>query len=215
MAVPNAFNVLEQLEREGYFERVREGDDRAASYFVRLAAFRMNPAGSPDGFGCLRKGGGKNIEGYAEDALVYGANPLDFNNVVDCVAGAGARGARLGWGGPVNRRASDTWEAPKELSREQMEYLKTGSGTNPSPTNPPSAPIPPPVVVVPCRYQQQDLTELMSALNAALEQIALARDEAANARAEAKNLSQRLENGLQIEINGGRLIGTLRGTVKG
>lgn len=137
MAIPNDFPVVQQLAGEGYFDRVAAGDQRAASYFARLFAFRANPAGDPSGWGALKKGGGTNVEGYAEDAVVYGSDPSDVNNVYDLVGGTGAPGATPSWNGPKARRTSDTWEAPHALSAEQMNYLKSGSGSG-EPTGPSS-----------------------------------------------------------------------------
>jgi hypothetical protein len=78
------------------------------------------------------------VDGYAEDAIVLNGNPSDLFNVVDLVVGTGAPGASPGWNGPLPRRSSDVWEAPRALSAEQLAYLKGGSVGVPVP--PPPAP---------------------------------------------------------------------------
>lgn len=131
---PNDIAIAQQLEAQGYFTKAAQGDHKAASYFVRLFAYTANPNGNPSGWGWLRKGGGQNVEGYAEDAVVYGSNPNDLNNVVDLVIGTGAPGARLvpNTTATVPRRVSDTWEAPKPLTAAEMAYLG-GTGGVPGP----------------------------------------------------------------------------------
>lgn len=122
-------DALVDLERRGCFERARNGDDRAASLFVRAAAYLANPSGDRSGWGWLRKtAGGKNVDGYAEDALVLGSDPNNLFNVYDCVGGAGAPGARLGFNGPLPRRTSDVWEAPRELSATDAAYINLTGG---------------------------------------------------------------------------------------
>ena len=125
-------DTLRKLERQGFFERARNGDHRACGLFARLAAFTLNPSGDPAGWGCLRKtGGGQNVEGFAEDAIVLGNDPSNRNNVVDIIGGAGAPGASLGFGGFVSRRSSDVWERPVPLTAEQMKHLKPDDGPDP------------------------------------------------------------------------------------
>ena len=120
-------DTLRRLEQEGFFERARNGDHRACGLFARLAAFTLNPSGAPAGWGCLRKtGGGQNVEGFAEDAIVLGNDPSNLNNVVDIIGGAGAPGASLGFGGFLPRRSSDVWERPVPLTAEQMKHLRPG-----------------------------------------------------------------------------------------
>jgi hypothetical protein len=127
-------DTLRKLERQGFFERARNGDHRACGLFARLAAFTLNPSGDPAGWGCLRKtGGGQNVEGFAEDAIVLGSDPSNRNNVVDIIGGAGAPGASLIFGGFVSRRATDVWERPVPLTAEQMKHLKPNNGPDPDP----------------------------------------------------------------------------------
>jgi hypothetical protein len=122
-------SAIDQVVNEGYFEKARSGDLRGASYFARLVAFRSNPEASTAAVGALRKGGGSNVEGYADDAVCGNANPADLFNVYDLVGGSGAPGASPTVNGPLPRRDADTWEAPRALSADQMNYLKAGSGT--------------------------------------------------------------------------------------
>lgn len=120
-------DVIKRLEREGWFERARNGDHRACGLFTRLVAFTLNPNGDPAGWGWLRKtAGGANVEGYSEDAMVLGNDANNRNNVVDIIGGAGAPGASCGMGGFVSRRSSDIWESPRALSVEQLNHLKPG-----------------------------------------------------------------------------------------
>jgi hypothetical protein len=117
----------------GYFARAETGDMRGASYFARLVANLANPEGDPAAVGALRKtAGGSNVEGYADDAVCGNGDPSDLLNVYDLVKGSGAPGASPTVNGPLPRRASDVWGAPKALSAEQMAYLG-GSGVEPGP----------------------------------------------------------------------------------
>lgn len=133
----NAFNraiaMARELESQGYFSRVREGDQRAASYFARLVAHRLNPAGLLSDFGWLSKSPGESqVEGFAEDAIVYSNDESNLENVIDLVNGAGAPGASIG-GGIKPRRPNNRWVKPEPLTDEQMKYLRPGE----------TAPIPP------------------------------------------------------------------------
>lgn len=153
MAIPNE---LITMEAEGLFARVAQGDQRAASYFARLAAYRLNPTANPFSYGVLKKGGGANVDGYAEDSIVTNANPSDGQNVYDLVGGAGAAGAKLQFDGPKPRRIGvDTWEAPKPLTEAEMNYLKTGVATGPICPDP-AAHVPKPPVVIPDRGEMMD-----------------------------------------------------------
>lgn len=140
MAIPAA---IQDLVTEGFFTRVAAGDTRASSLFARLAAFRLNPEGDRTKPGCLRKGGGHHVDGYSEDAICLDGNPGNLNNVVDLVSGAGQPGARLVWPPPVHRRASDTWEAPRDLSPADKAYLRGSGGVEaPAPCTRPHCPDP-------------------------------------------------------------------------
>lgn len=126
--------VARRLENEGFFEQVRRGDTRAASYFARLVAYRCNPTGDPAQPGCLRKGGGHNVDGYAEDAVALNGNPNDFHNVMDLVADAGAPGASVRSANLNPRRTVDVWEAPRPLTPAELAIL--GKGETPIPAPP-------------------------------------------------------------------------------
>ncbi len=131
-------------EGQGYFARAAAGDQRAASLFVRLVAYDLNPAGLGSDVGWLRKGGGTNVDGYAEDAVCGNANSADLFNVIDMVGGTGAPGARLNDANPGNvkeRRSVDTWFAPRPLTTEELTYLLSG-GTVPVPPTEPVQPYP-------------------------------------------------------------------------
>jgi hypothetical protein len=115
-------------EAQGYFKRAEAGDKKASALFVRLTAYDVNPLGKSDSVGCLRKtGGGTNVDGYAEDAVVVGSDPSNRMNVLDLVASAGAPGASIATDLDYKeRRASDVWEKPKPLSDADMAYLLDG-----------------------------------------------------------------------------------------
>jgi len=119
------------LERAGYFGRAAEGDHKGSAYFAMAAAHVMNPRSDPSLPGRLAKGGGQNVEGFAEDAIVLNADPGDLLNVVDMVAGAGAPGARLVWNGPLPRRSSDVWAKPVPLTSAQLTYLGVNGAVDP------------------------------------------------------------------------------------
>lgn len=142
-------STAKTLEAQGYFERARSGDQRAASLFARLTAFTANPSGSTSGFGWLRKtAGGTNVDGYAEDSVVFGNNPADLANVVDMVNGAGAPNAslpiRYDDGSVKERRTTDIWEKPVALSQADMNYITSAAPPIPGPTPPVECPLPPP-----------------------------------------------------------------------
>lgn len=130
MSVP-----IDQLERaiaaarvrqsQGYFTKVAAGDQLAASLFVRLVAYDLNPNGVASDFGWLSKSPGETqVDGYAEDAICYTANPGNFENVLDMVNGAGAPGASLPRLPDVKpRREGNRWVKPEALSPQQLAYL--------------------------------------------------------------------------------------------
>jgi hypothetical protein len=173
-AVPAAaqnpvLEAAEALEQQGYFEPCRNGNDHACSYFVRLVVYTVNPKGDPNLPGALRKtAGGKNIDGYAEDAIALNGNPGDLHNVIDLVGGAGASGARLQWGGPHPRRSSDVWEAPKALSARELAVL--GKADVPGPN--PGTPKPPPAPSV----NLQPILEALAALSAKVDALNIRAD---------------------------------------
>jgi hypothetical protein len=169
-------DAAERLEQQGYFEPCRNGNDHACSYFVRLVVYTVNPNGDPSLPGALRKtAGGKNIDGYAEDAIALNGNPGDLHNVIDLVGGAGASGARLQWGGPHPRRSSDVWEAPKALSARELAVLGKADvpGPHPGPVVPnPGTPKPPPAPSV----NLQPLLDALAALSAKVDALNIRAD---------------------------------------
>lgn len=135
-AFNRAIDMAHTLEAQGFFQRVRQGDQKAASLFARLVAQRLNPAGIPSDFGWLSKSPGESqVEGYAEDAIVYGNDEAERENVIDLVNGAGAPGASIG-GGVKPRRENNRWVRPVPLSDDAMLYLMEGGAAQPLP--PPS-----------------------------------------------------------------------------
>ena len=201
-------DILKDLEREGYFEQARNGDHRACGLFARLAAYKLNPAGDPAGWGCLRKtGGGANVEGYSEDAIVFGNDQSNVTNVVDIIVGAGQPGASLGWGvwrpGTDQRRSSDVWERPRMLTSEQMYHLRPNGEPVPPPV-PIPVPVPPPAQT--CRYQAinlEGIVTILERLHADVREM----------RAELADLTARLEQGAVIDANA-KYLGAVRGTVR-
>jgi len=130
------------LEAQSYFERVRQGDQKAAALFAKLVAYTMNPDGDPDGAGWLSKAPGESqVDGYAEDAIVIGNDPNERENVVDLVNGTGAAGAslpsRLTLADLKPRREHNRWVKPQPLTASQLQYLQAG-GTRvpPQPAKP-------------------------------------------------------------------------------
>jgi hypothetical protein len=118
-------------ESQGYFAKAHAGDQKAASLFVRLVAFDLNPTGSTTDYGWLSKTPGESqVDGFAEDAICFGADPADLQNVVDMVNGAGAPNASIG-GSVKERRPTNLWVKPHALTAEEMDYLKAGSAPQP------------------------------------------------------------------------------------
>jgi hypothetical protein len=190
--------AMAQLESDGYFEKCRAGEMRGCSYFVRLVVLHVNPQGDINGWGTLTKGGGSNVEGYADDAIVFGANPSNLHNVFDLVASAGAVGARLQIAGPHPRRTGDTWEAAKQLSAAQLAYLKPGGGTSNPP--PPPPPPPPPVSLQPVleaiaalRAEVNALQAKLDALSAILPAVDASRIASESARDAAQDAASRID----------------------
>lgn len=130
--------VAESLEAQGFFEKARGGDQRAASYFAKLVAYRANENGDEKKAGWLSKGGGHNIDGYAEDAICFGNDPSDLSNVLDLVRGAGAPGAAV-IAEPKPRREVDRWVKPRPLTDFEMRYLVNDGVPVPRPTPAPAA----------------------------------------------------------------------------
>lgn len=132
-----ANRVAKQLEAEGFFEKVRAGSQKAASLFARLVAFRLNPRGDESDFGCLSKSPGETqVDGFAEDAIVFSNDPSDLANVVDLVNGAGAEGANIpDTYGTKPRRSHNRWIKPAALTETQLLFLRP-SGQPPAPPPP-------------------------------------------------------------------------------
>jgi hypothetical protein len=186
--------IVRDAEREGYFRRAATGDARGAGLFARYIAWRLNPSGDPASWGALRKtGGGHHVEGYAEDAIVFGADPDARRNVIDLIAGAGAPGARVQWSDWLPRRESDVWERPVPLTEEQIAYLRMDAVPTPGPTPtpaPPPPPSPPPILDELATIKQMML-EIARRLEAIEQSSAQAATEARHAAARASDLLAR------------------------
>jgi len=137
--VDRAMTAARLREAQGYFARVAAGDQRAAALFVRLVAHDLNPYGDTSDFGWLAKSPGEaQVEGYAEDAICFGAAADDHQNVLDLVNGAGAPGASIG-GAVRERRANNHWVQPLALLVADLQYLLAGGVPTPAPAS-----VPPP-----------------------------------------------------------------------
>jgi hypothetical protein len=197
--------VFEQLEREGYFNKASQGDERGASLFARALANRLNPTLQKNGWGRLRKtAGGKNVDGYSEDAIVLGNDSMNFRNVVDVVQGAGASGARMNRNltAFVNRRAEDVWEEPLPLTQDELRYLGIIEGGGEQPKN---------ECVKECKFQTQTCKCEFRNYDG---ELATIRDELAQTKALLTNISDRLSQGLAGRGNV-RFLGAVDFIVKG
>jgi hypothetical protein len=143
--VKRAQSAARDLEAQGYFAKVKAGDVRAASYFARMVACRANPMGSTSDWGWLAKGGGTEVEGYADGAIVFGNDPLDLTNVLKIVTQVGSNDpSAITIGSSVQpRRQVDTWAAPIPLPSLGV-YLLNGGVPHPVP---PPQPFPPPFTI--------------------------------------------------------------------
>ncbi len=137
---PEDIGIAEELERQGYFARVRTGDQKAASLFARLFAHTANPTASTSRWGWLTKQPGEaQVDGWAEDAVCWTNNPSDLHNVVDLVIGAGAAGASLTstTTHTKERRPGNKWAPPQPLTADELNYLKGfNGGTQPPQPDP-------------------------------------------------------------------------------
>lgn len=202
-AQSNCLAVANAVADQGYFDRCAGGDMRACSLFARLVALQLNPGGDPNGAGWLTKSPGEsNVDGYADDAIVFGQGQ---NNVYDLVGGSGAPGASVQCAGPFPRRPHNVWEAPRALSPGELAYLKPGGGIPPGPG---PAPVPQPVNLQPLLDAIAALSEKVDGLEATIRgfgdsilptvdaaRIASesARDAAHEVKATAEDTRQRLE----------------------
>lgn len=127
--VLRATDAAHRLEAQGLFARVKTGDERAASYFARLVAAEANPAGRSNDWGCLAKtGGGFNVEGFADGAIVFGADPADRHNVLKIVTQVGSTDPNaIQIGSEVqDRREADVWRNPVPAPAFLRAYLLEG-----------------------------------------------------------------------------------------
>lgn len=193
-----AITVARDLESRGYFERVRQGDQRAASYFARLVAYEGNKWGAGDSFGWLSKTHGESqVDGYAEDAIVYGDNPGELENVIDLVNGAGAPGASIG-GAVKPRRENNRWVKPQALSVEQMRYLNPAYDPAPTPVPTPT-PQPPSNELAPIKAQLEALTNVVGSLVVAITEL---HNDNADIKNKVSDVRKALSNGLAIDAQG-------------
>ena len=138
MSVPQdqlqrAITAARAREAQGYFTKVKAGDQKAASLFVRLVVLDLNPSGKESDFGWLSKSPGETqVDGFAEDAICYTADPSNRENVLDMVNGAGAPNASIG-GAVKPRREHNHWVKPVPLSQDQLDYLLEGAQPEPGP----------------------------------------------------------------------------------
>lgn len=138
--VTRAVDTAKVLQQQGYFTKVKQGDERAASYFARLTAQRVNPTGNPRDWGWLAKGGGFNIEGFADGAIVFGNDPADRQNVLKLVLQVGSSNPNdiqiASTSAALQpRRESDVWASPVSVPDSILMYLLNGG--QPLPIEPP------------------------------------------------------------------------------
>lgn len=141
--VKRATDTAHVLESQGYFAKAKSGDEKGASYFARLVASTVNPSGNPHDWGWLRKtGGGFNVEGYADGAIVFGNDPANLFNVLKIVTQVGSPDPNaIQIGDAVQqRRDTDIWEVPIPVPESLTAYL---GGSHPTPPQPPQATQPP------------------------------------------------------------------------
>lgn len=127
--VDRAVAVATSLQQQGYFARVKTGDEKAASYFSRMVASTVNPSGAPTDWGWLSKpAGGFNVEGYADGAIVFGNNAADLLNVLKIVTQVGSTNPNdIQIGKAVQpRRPVDVWVVPIPLPPSIPDYLLQG-----------------------------------------------------------------------------------------
>lgn len=223
MSVPQnrvdaAVSAARELERHGFFARVKQGDERAASYFARLVAYTVNPSGFTSDFGWLRKtAGGFNIEGYADGAIVFGADPNDLHNVIKIVTQVGSTNAGIG-SAEQERRVVDVWEAPKPLTLEQMRYLNPAYEPLPDVSQPPpGASMPSPI------YSQGEIGVLLQHILKRLDAMEQKPQptitvDLSGVSAQIADVRHALSNGLAIDAQGRiPFVGTvtLKGSAKG
>lgn len=205
-ALSRAVAAAQRLKAEGFFLRVEQGDQRAASLFARLVAYTLNPTGDPSSFGWLRKTrGGTNVDGYAEDAICYGSDPNADQNVIDMVNGTGAPGASIGAGDWKPRRiGADVWETPKPLALVDLRYLNPAYDppTQATPSNQPSA-----VAVNPNAPLLERLARLESLIVGLSQQMAeqhapVCEVDLSGVQAQISDVRAALRNGLSVEASG-------------
>lgn len=134
--VRRAVAAARDLEAQGYFVKVKQGDERAASYFARMVAAKSNPSGNPNDWGALTKpAGGFNVEGFADGAIVFGNNPSDLSNVLKIVVSVGNTDPNaIHIGDAVQpRRTVDVWASPVPLPDALGVYLLNGGQPKPVP----------------------------------------------------------------------------------
>lgn len=134
--VKRAIAAARDLETQGYFAKVKTGDEKAASYFARMVAARANPTGAQNDWGWLSKpGGGFNVEGFADGAIVFGNDSRDLTNVLKIVTQVGSTDPNaITIGSAVQpRRAVDVWVSPVPLPDALGNYLLNGGQPRPVP----------------------------------------------------------------------------------
>lgn len=140
--VDRAVAAAKVLKAQGRFDKVKTGDEKAASYFSRMVAATVNPNGNSGDWGALAKtGGGFNVEGFADGAIVFGNNPSDRANVLKIVTQVGSTDPNaIQIGSSVQeRRESDIWSDPVPLDPKIPAYL----GGSAVPVPPVSVPVVP------------------------------------------------------------------------
>lgn len=194
--IQQAVAAATALRAQGYFARVQQGDVTAASYFARLVAYTVNPQGDPNGFGCLGKTPGEtNVEGFADGAIVYGANEFDLENVLKIVTQVGSTNAGIG-SAVQPRRPENHWVAPQPLSVDRMRYLNPSYDPAPTPT---PTPQPPSNELATIKAQLEALTGVVGSLVVAITDL---HNDNADLKSRVVDVRVALRNGLAIDAQG-------------
>ena len=211
-----AADVARSLKAKGFFDRVAQGDVRAASLFARLVAYTMNPGGDPTSVGFLKKtAGGFNVDGFADGAIAANGNANDFQNVIKVVTSVGVTSAGIG-DAVQERRPTDIWFAPVPLSLAELRYLNPAYEPATEPAKP--QPQQPQTPQNPAQSQSFDASGVMAKLADIHDAVNALNARMGGLSAQVADVRLAQQNGLAIELSGklpylGNI--TLKGVARG
>lgn len=195
-----AADVARSLKAKGFFDRVAQGDTRAASLFARLVAYTINPNGDPSSVGFLKKtAGGFNVDGFADGAIVANGNYNDLQNVIKVVTQVGSTNAGIG-DAVQERRPTDIWAAPTSLTLEQMRYLNPAYEPATEPAKP--QPQQPQIPTIPAPAQNFDVSGIMAKLADIHDAVNALNARMGGLSAQVADVRLAQQNGLAIELSG-------------